>query len=171
MLEFSWMFKLLNGQILEIIPKDDEAFKVSMQYAIFDYTKRIYNELKPILSFELPLCCLSQDDLKIDSLKECYKSYIIINLMKLFGQREDNKSSIYNNKNDGQDNEKKLFYDKYSNDFENLRILRNKIFAHFDFTIPSIKLKISFIESCLEFLEEYYNRHPIIKIMEEKFKP
>lgn len=142
-----------------------------MQYALFDMTKTIYEESLKLIDFNLFDSIRESDNseeaLKINSFKDCYQSYVAINLMKLFGKGKNDTSSLYNNFTDEQDNDRKLFDDFYSkneDDFKNLRKIRNQIFAHLDFNYSKIRIKKQFIVECFIFLDEYFDRQPATKL-------
>lgn len=141
-----------------------------MQYAIFDMTKTIYEESLKLINFNMLESIQQfnnpQEALRINSFKDCYQSYVAINLMKLFGKGKNDTSSLYNNFTDVQDNDRKLFDDFYNrnkSDFDSLRKIRNKIFAHLEINFPLVKIKNQFILDCFVFLDEYFDRQPEIK--------
>lgn len=155
--------------------KLDNIFKgmniTIMQYAIFDMTKTIYEESLKLIDFNLFEAIKQsnnhQEALKVNSFKDCYQSYVAINLMKLFGKGKNDTSSLYNNFTDEQDNDRKLFNDFYNKnkvDFNNLRKIRNQIFAHLDFNYSKIRIKKQFIVECFTFLDEYFDRQPATKL-------
>lgn len=158
--------KLLDGVKITII-----------QYAIYSMTKTIYEESLKLIDFNLLDSIReldnSEEALKINSFKDCYQSYVAINLMKLFGKGKNDSSSLFNNFTDEQVNDKKLFddfYNKNKNDFDELRRIRNKIFAHFDINFSLMEIQNQFIVDCFTFLDEYFNRQPIIKLRNEFVK-
>lgn len=152
--------------------KEFEGFNITiLQYSIFDMTKTIYEESLKLIDFNffesINQLNNAREALKINSFKDCYNSYVAINLMKLFGKGKHDSSSLYNNFTDEQDIDKKLFDDFYNrnkSDFDSLRKIRNKIFAHLEINFPLVKIKNQFVLDCFVFLEKYFDRQPETKL-------
>jgi len=98
-------FKIQNKDKVELIPCDVNNIDKASQYLL------------------------------LDTQAECYKMFINIYLYALVSKKKSDTVSIYNCHTNDKKKAIEEFYKKHDNLIENLRILRNSYYAHFDLNL------------------------------------
>lgn len=127
--------------------------KVEMAYQLFKKKQEEYT-----------IIANTEEFLLSDVKKESYRMLIINYLIVLLGDGKNDKISLFNSKNEFIRNKTQKFIKDRKVEFDNLKKVRNKVYAHFDEDYEKSTTAISgeFIISCINFITEMK-----IKLLEE----
>ena len=107
------------------IPVNTEITQVALLSKIV-FAYNLLFDLRGTTTFDF------MEHLKRDTMSESYRMLIINYLVAITGKGKHDTNSIFYNRPDAKKNKVDNFYTKHDKLLDRLRVIRNKIYAHFD---------------------------------------